>query len=57
LQLVRDPQRWFDTVSLTLLAELRRRAPEAIDWTGMPDVVAVFDAFDAARASQTARHH
>jgi hypothetical protein len=47
LQLVRDPQRWFDTVSLTLLAELLRRAPEAIDWAGMPDIVRVLDDFEA----------
>jgi hypothetical protein len=31
LQLVRDPQLWFDMVSLTLLAELNRRDPQLRD--------------------------
>jgi hypothetical protein len=31
------------------LAALRRWAPEAIDWAGMPDVIPVLDAFEAAR--------
>jgi hypothetical protein len=50
-----SPQEWVNTANLTLLGELRRRAPEAIDWTGMPDVVPVLDAFEAARDSGTAR--
>jgi len=57
LQLVHDPQRWSDTVSLTLLAELRRRAPEAIDWAAMGDVVPLFDAFEAIMESKTAPRH
>jgi hypothetical protein len=28
-------ERWINGASLTLLAELRRRAPHAIDWTAM----------------------
>jgi hypothetical protein len=43
--------------SLTLLAELRRRATEAIDWTTMGDVVPLLDAFEAARESDAARQH
>jgi hypothetical protein len=31
LQLVRDPQLWFDAVSLALLAELSRHVPELRD--------------------------
>ena len=42
---------------LTLLAELRRRAPEAIDWAAMGDVVPLLDAFEAAMESKTARRH
>jgi hypothetical protein len=46
LSLVRDlPEVWINTANLTLLGELRRRATEAIDWTGMPDIVPVLDAF------------
>jgi hypothetical protein len=44
-----EPPGWVNTANLVLLGELRRRAPEAIDWTGMPDVVPVLDAFEAAR--------
>jgi hypothetical protein len=40
LVLVQDgPQQWINTANLTLLAELRRRATEAIDWIAMGDVV------------------
>ncbi len=42
-----EPQLWVNTANLTLLAELRRRAPQAIDWTGMQDVVPLLDAFEA----------
>jgi hypothetical protein len=52
-----EPEAWVNTANLTLLAELRRRAPHAIDWAGMADVVPLLDAFEAAWASQTARHH
>ena len=52
-----EPVGWVNTANLTLLSELRRRAPEAIDWAAMGDVVPVLDAFEVARASQTARHH
>jgi hypothetical protein len=48
--LVQDgPVGWVNTANLTLLGELRRRAPHAIDWTSMADVVPVLDAFEAAR--------
>jgi hypothetical protein len=36
-----EPRDWVNTASLTLLGELRRRAPEAIDWSGMPDIVPI----------------
>jgi hypothetical protein len=48
------PVGWFSTANLVLLGELRRRAPDAINWEAMGDVV---PALEAARASQTARHH
>jgi hypothetical protein len=41
--------------NLLLLAELRRRAPEAIDWTAMGDVLPVPDAFEAHMEGKTAR--
>jgi hypothetical protein len=50
-----EPRDWVNTASLTLLGELRRRAPEAIDWSGMPDIVPILDAFDAALDGRTAR--
>jgi hypothetical protein len=40
-----------------LLAELRRRAPHAIDWTAMRGVVLLLDAFAAAMGSKIARRH
>jgi hypothetical protein len=49
-------ERWVDAASLTLLAALRRRAPHAIDWAGMPDVIPVLDALEAM-ASKTAHRH
>jgi hypothetical protein len=45
------------TSNLMLLAGLRHRASEAIDWTGMQDVVPLLDAFEASRDSGTARWH
>jgi hypothetical protein len=57
LQLVRDPQRWFDAVSLTLLAELRRRAPDAINWAEMSNIVPLIDAFEAAHDGRPVRRH
>jgi hypothetical protein len=48
---------WVNTANLVLLGELRRRAPHAIDWTAMGNVVPILDEFEAARASQAARHH
>jgi hypothetical protein len=49
-----EPAGWVNTANLTLLGELRRRAPHAIDWTRMQDVVPLLDAFEAA---QTAPRH
>lgn len=43
-----EPVGWVRTANLTLLGELRRRAPGAIDWHAMGDVVPVLDAFEAA---------
>jgi hypothetical protein len=34
-----EPPGWVNTANLVLLGELRRRAPEAIDWTEMQDIV------------------
>jgi hypothetical protein len=39
------------------LAELRSRAPHAIDWATMSDIVPVLDAFEAAMDSRIARRH
>jgi hypothetical protein len=44
-----EPTGWVNTANLVLLGELRRRAPEAIDWAAMGDVIPVLDAFEAAR--------
>jgi hypothetical protein len=52
-----EPQGWVNTANLSLLVELRRRAPEAIDWAGMQDVVPLLDAFEAAMESKVARRH
>jgi hypothetical protein len=46
-----------NTASLTLLGELRRRAPEAVDWMGIPDIVPLLDAFEAAMDSNTVHRH
>jgi hypothetical protein len=52
LELVQaEPQGWVNTANLMLLGELRRRALHTIDWTGMPDVIPLVDAFEEARAS------
>jgi hypothetical protein len=51
VQIQDEPVGWVNTANLTLLAELRRRAPEAIDWAGMQDVVPLLDAFEAAQAT------
>jgi hypothetical protein len=52
-------QRWVNAASLTLLAELRRRAPEAIDWERLAEagIVDMLDAFEAARDSRAAHQH
>jgi hypothetical protein len=56
--LVKDgPQQWVNTANLTLLGELRRRAPHAIDWAAMGDVVPLLDAFEASMESKVARRH
>jgi hypothetical protein len=52
-----EPPGWVNTANLVLLGELRRRAPEAINWAGMPDVIPVLDAFEEAMESKTARRH
>jgi hypothetical protein len=57
-ELIPNPPRGLvNTANLTLLGELRRRAPHAIDWTAMRDVVAVLDAFEAAMESKAPRRH
>jgi hypothetical protein len=58
LLLLQDaPQNWACAANLTLLLELRRRAPHPIDWAGMRDVVPLLDAFEAARDNRTTRSH
>jgi len=58
LALIQDePAGWVNAANLTLLGELRRRAPEAIDWARMPDVIPVLDAFEAHLDLETARRH
>jgi hypothetical protein len=52
-----EPIGWIETANLTLLGALRRRAPHAIDWTAMGDVVPLLDAFETWTGSRTARHH
>jgi hypothetical protein len=55
-----DPElweRWVNAASLTLLAALRRRAPDSIDWAGMSDVIPILDEFEAARDSRAAHRH
>jgi len=49
--------RWFDTVSLTLLGELRRRAPHAIDWAAMGNIVPLIEAFEAVKDGRPVRRH
>jgi hypothetical protein len=45
-----EPPGWVNTANLTLLGELRRRAPEAIDWAGLTaaGIVQMLDDFEAA---------
>jgi len=54
-----EPVGWVNIANLTLLGKLRRRAPEAVDWAGLTaaGIVQMLDDFEAARDSQTARHH
>jgi hypothetical protein len=42
----------------TLLGELRRRAPHAIDWAGLTaaGIVQMLDAFEAMQESRSVRH-
>jgi hypothetical protein len=53
------PAGWINTANLTRLAELRRRAPHAVDWARLSDagVVHLLDAFEAAQDSRMARRH
>jgi hypothetical protein len=53
-----EPPGWVNTANLVLLGELRRRAPEAIDWERLTDarVVQTLDAFEAAMDSSARRH-
>jgi hypothetical protein len=60
LVLVQDgPVGWVNAASLTLLGELRRRAPHAIDWGRLfaGGVVQMLDDFEAHMESKTARRH
>jgi hypothetical protein len=53
-----EPAGWVNSANLTLLGELRRRAPHAIDWTGLTaaGVVAQLDAFESAQEATARRH-
>jgi hypothetical protein len=53
-----EPPGWVDIANLTLLGELRRRAPEAIDWAGLTaaGIVQMLDAFEAAQEAPARRH-
>jgi hypothetical protein len=58
LALVQEtPEQWVNAASLVLLSALRRRAPEAINWSEIGNIVLVLDAFEEAMASKTARRH
>jgi hypothetical protein len=58
LALARDvAEQWTNAAAVVLLGELRRRAPDAIDWDAMADVVPVVDAFEAHMASKSASRH
>jgi hypothetical protein len=48
---------WVNNANLTPLGELRHRAPDAIDWAGVADVVPQLDAFEAAMDSTTVHRH
>jgi hypothetical protein len=55
-----DPEMWkcwVSAASLTLLAALRRRAPQVIDWTAMRDVVPLLDAFEGHMDSKNSLRH
>jgi hypothetical protein len=57
LSLVQDrPEQWVNIANLTLLGELRRRAPEAITW-GPLFAAGTVDMLDAFEAAQTAPRH
>ena len=49
-----EPRRWVNTPNLTLLGELRRRAPHAIDWAGLTaaGVVQMLDDFEAVHQTR-----
>jgi hypothetical protein len=58
LVLVQDvPQHWVYIINVTLLGELRRRPPHAVNWPGLTaaGVVQKRDDFEAARDSRIAR--
>jgi hypothetical protein len=60
LVLVQDvPQHWVYIINMTLLGELRRRPPDAVNWPGLTaaGVAQKRDDFEAAWDSQIARRH
>jgi hypothetical protein len=59
LELREEPVRWLNSAKRGLRGELRRRAPEAIDWAGLTaaGVVQMLDDFEAHIESKTARRH
>jgi hypothetical protein len=59
MMLIQDePPDWVNTANFTLLGELRRQAPEAIDWAGLSvaGIVEMLDAFEAAQEALARRH-
>jgi hypothetical protein len=54
-----EPQGWVNTANLTLLVELRRRAPHSIDWVGLTaaGIVQMLDDFEVTRDSEMTHRH
>jgi hypothetical protein len=58
LSLVQDlPEQWINAANLVLLSALRRRAPQAINWSEMQNIVPLLDAFEESMAGKTACRH
>jgi hypothetical protein len=51
-----EPVGWVHTANLTLLGELRRRAPGSVDWERLVGIVQMLDVFEAAQEAPARRH-